>query len=303
MKKLSRIGGSFSDNTEGKLGIDMIVGLTIFMLSFIFIAQYIPSIFAVERGEISLQPVAYRTAAILVKDTGYWTNGSANGTDWWNHSGSIRIGLAEYPRSEIDKSKYNILSTLRIQKLAEFYNNSGYSEVQKALGLYLPQRSYEYNISLQHFSSSYVTYNGEPVLCIGKPVPAYRDVAKFERYIVYDNLTSFSNISGKIRPETEVKNFNLNPPVGAFVIIVDGIDVVNFTNPNPRLKVWLNGNKVIDVSGNDTLSVFDLTDEVNSHSNVNVKVDAHNIRGRVVSTNAGSFVGGKIGAKLVVIVW
>jgi hypothetical protein len=125
-----------------------------------------------------------------------------------------------------------------------------------------------------------------------------------ETLIVYDNLTSFSNISGRIGVgETEVKNFNLNPPVGAFVIIVDGIDVVNFTNPNPWLKVWLNGNKVIDVSGNDTLSVFDLTDEVNSYSSVNVKVDAHNIRGRVVSTNAGSFVGGKIGAKLVVIVW
>ncbi|HID43652.1 MAG TPA: hypothetical protein EYP30_07785 [Archaeoglobaceae archaeon] len=282
----------------GKLGIDMIAGLTIFMLSFIFIAQYIPSIFAVE-GMTSLQPVAYRTAAILIKDTGYWTNGSANGTDWWNHTGSIRIGLAKHPRSEINKSKYNILSTFRIQKLAEFYKNSGYYEVQKALGLYSPQRSYEYNISIRQLSSSYATYNEQPVLLIGKPVPA-SNVAKFERYIVYDNLTSFS-ISGRIGPETNVTDFNINPPVGAFVIIVDGID--NLTNPNFWLKVWLNGNKVIDVSGNDTLSVFDLTDEVNSYSSVNVKVDAHNIRGIIISTNAGSFVGGRIVARLVVTVW
>jgi hypothetical protein len=276
------------------------------MVSFIFIAQYIPSIFVVERGEIALYPVAYRTACLLVEDAGYWTNGSANGTDWWNHtSESIRIGLSD--------GNINVLSVERIERFVEFYNNSeNYSAVQQALGLTSPSRSYDYNISLQLFSSSpssttYATNNGEPILLIGRRIPNWTDVAKYERYVVYGNATSVSAISSKVdTPNTVTYDFGVSPPVGAFVITITSKND-NQSETDPWMQVWFDSPSnpnIIDVYGeNETIGAFDITDEVNSELPSIVYVKVHNVRGEVIITNAGNYVGGRIGAKLVVSIW
>lgn len=287
----------------GKLGLDMIMGVTIFMLSFIFIAQYIPSVFVIERGEIGLYPIAYRTASILAEDPGFWTNGTANGTDWWNHTdASIRIGLTS--------GEINVLDNEKIDRLVEYYNNGqNYTAIQNALGLYSPQRSYDYNISLQTFSSNsshpeYATIDERPVLLIGRPIPKWRDVAKYERYVVYDNATAISNISSKLdTPNTVTYSFDVSPPLKAFVIVVTAVND-NQSNSTPWMKVWLDSNKIIDVRGeSETIKSFDITDEVNSQLPSVVKVQIHNLRGYVIETNAGNYVGGRIGAKLVVAVW
>jgi len=291
---------------SGKLGLDMIMGVTIFMLSFIFIAQYIPSVFVMERGEIGLYPVAYRTASLLAEDPGFWTNGTANGTDWWNHTNaSIRIGLTN--------GEINVLDNEKINFLVEYYDNGqNYTAVQNALGLYSPQRTYEYNISLQAFESNpsdttYVTIDGEPVLLIGKPIPSWKDVAKYERYVAYDNATAISNISSKLdTPNTVTYSFPVSPPVRAFVVVGTGVND-NQSATDPWMQVWFDnpGNpKIIDVYGeNDTIKTFDITDEVNSQLPSTVYVKVHNLRGYVIETNAGDFVGGRIGAKLVVAIW
>lgn len=294
-------------NESGKLGLDLVIGLSIFMVSFIFIAQYIPSVFTVERGETSLQPVAYRTTAILSEDPGYWTNGTANGTEWWNHTDeSFRIGLKGVGKD------VNVLSNKRVKELQKLYNATNYSLIQQGLGLTTPYKSYNYNISLQYFSSKssnleYSKVDGEPLLLIGKPVPEWTDVAKYERYIVFDNATYYSNISSKLdTPNTVTYSYNVSPPVRTFVVVITGIND-NESSSNPKLRVWFDNQKnqrIIDVSGkNETIGSFDITDEINQEEPDKVKVKIHNLRGYVIQSQAGDYVGGRIGAKLVVTVW
>ncbi|AEA46152.1 DUF7287 family protein [Archaeoglobus veneficus] len=292
-----------SGRNDGQLSLDMLIGLTIFMLSFIFIAQYIPSIFVVERGDIALYPLAYRTASILAEDAGYWTNGTANGTDWENHYSEdvkIRAGLAVKP---------NVLSIDKIEALQKYYDTAGYEAVRAALGLYDPHETFDYNISLQLFRSNsshpiYAMNDSQPLLLIGKPVPNYGDVVRYERIIAYDNATKIATISSKVdTPSTRTFTFDVTPPVTAFVIIIESRNV-NTTNSTPWMKVWLNSNLIIDVRGDDeTIGAFDITDEINSAGATQVKVRVHNVRGYVVMTNVGEYIGGRIGAKLVVCVW
>ncbi len=289
--------------TKGQLSLDMLIGLTVFMLSFIFIAQYIPSIFVVERSDIALYPLAYRTASVLAEDTGYWTNGTANGTDWENHysDADFRIGLAIEP---------DVLSVDKINALQNYYNTAGYEAVRTALGLYDPQERYDYNISLQLFKSNsshpvYARNDSQPLLLIGKDIPNYRNVVRYERIVSYGNATKVATISSKVdTPSTRTYTFSVAPPLSAFVIVVEGRNV-NTSNSTPWMKVWLNNNiQIIDVRGdNETIGVFDITDNVNAVGATQVDVKVHNVRGYVVVTNAGNYIGGRIGAKLVVCVW
>ena len=293
-------------NTRGQLSLDMLIGLTIFMLSFIFIAQYIPSIFVVERSDIALYPLAYRTASILAEDTGYWTNGTANGTDWENHYSEdvdFRIGLA------VSSDSPNVLSMEKIEALQNYYNTAGYEAVRTALGLYDPQESFEYNISLQLFESNsshpvYARNDSQPLLLIGKPIPNYGDVVRYERIIVYDNATKIAAISSKVdTPSTRTFTFDVSPPVNAFIIFIEGRNV-NTTNTTPWMKVWIDSTLIIDVRGDaETIGTFDITDEINAAGATQVTIRVHNVRGYVVITNAGDYIGGRIGAKLVVCVW
>jgi len=287
----------------GKLSIDLIIGISIFMVSYIFIAQYIPSIFAEERGEIGLQPVAYRTAALLAEDRGYWTNGVSNGTDWFNHTDTnIRIGLSN--------GEPNVLTMQRIEGLKDLYENTNYSTVQRALGLYSSGRVYEYNISLQSFSSNstspaYVSKGDSTILTIGKIIPEWADVAKHERFVIFSNTTLVSNVSSRIdTPNTATFTFDVTPPVGAFVIIMTDVND-NSTATQPWMQVWFSNpsDYVIDVSGNDTIDIFDITDIINSEKPTEVNIKVHNVKGSTLITEAGTYIGGRIGAKLVVTVW
>jgi hypothetical protein len=92
----------------------------------------------------------------------------------------------------------------------------------------------------------------------------------------------------------------------AFVIVATGVSD-NQSATEPWMQVWFDSPsnpKIIDVRGeNETIKSFDITDEVNSQLPSTIYVKVHNLRGYVIETNAGNFVGGRIGAKLVVAVW
>ncbi len=290
---------------EGKLSLDIIVGLTIFLLSFVFIIQYIPTIFASERAEIALYPLAYRISALLAEDPGYWSNGSVNGTDWENYYSVQNVEV----RPGLMGSEANVLDPDKVNALKNFYLSAGEDELRKALGLETPDRKFGFNISLQLLSGNssnpaYSMNGGQPLLLIGDPVPDWRDVAKYERIIAFENTSTVSDISSKVdTPNTVNYNFAVPTPVGSFVIVIlDRND--NQSATTPWMRVDVNGNRVIDVSGNDTIDTFDLTDTINQYSGtVNVDVQVHNVRGYVISTNAGEYIGGRIVAKLVVAVW
>ena len=290
---------------EGKLSLDIIVGLTIFLLSFVFIIQYVPTIFASERNEIALYPLAYRVSALLAEDPGYWSNGSVNGTDWENYYSAQNVEV----RTGLMSSEANVLDSDKIEALKNFYLSAGADELRKALGLETPDREFGFNISLQFLSSNssnpaYSMNGSEPLLLIGDPVPEWSDVAKYERIIAFENTSLVSDISSNIdTPSTTVNTFTVSAPVGSFVIVItDRND--NQSASNPWMNVDVDGVEVISVSGNDTIDTFDLTDIINQKSgSVDVRVQVHNVRGYVISTNAGEYIGGRIVAKLVVAVW
>jgi hypothetical protein len=290
---------------EGKLSLDIIVGLTIFLLSFVFIIQYIPTIFASERSEIALYPLAYRISALLAEDPGYWSNGSVNGTDWENYYSQPSVEV----RPGLMGSEVNVLDSDKIDALRNFYLSAGEGEIRKALGLETPDREFGFNISLQLLSSdssnpAYSTNGSQPLLLIGDPIPDWRDVARYERIIAFENTTTVSDISSRVdTPNTVNYNFVVTAPVGSFVIVIlDRND--NQSATEPWMRVDVNGNRVIDVYGNDTIGLFDLTTTINQLSGtVNVDMQVHNVRGYVISTDAGEYIGGRIVAKLVVAVW
>ncbi|MBE8540428.1 hypothetical protein [Geoglobus acetivorans] len=292
-------------NDEGKLSLDILIGLTIFLLSFIFIIQYIPAIFASERSEIYLYPLTYRISALLVEDPGYWSNGSVNGTDWEKYYTQQNVEV----RPGLMGSQVNVLNPEKIDALKNLYLSAGKDGIRKALGLETPDRVFGFNISLQLLSSNssnlrYSTYGGQPMLLIGDPIPDWKNVAKYERIIAFENTTSVSNISSKVdTPNTVNYEFNVDTPVGSFVIVITGRND-NQSATEPWMRVDINRVRVIDVTGNETIDTFDLTGEINQYSGtVNVDVQVHNVRGYVISTNAGEYIGGRIVAKLVVAVW
>ncbi|AIY89543.1 hypothetical protein [Geoglobus acetivorans] len=292
-------------NDEGKLSLDLLIGLTIFLMSFVFIIQYVPAIFASERSEIYLYPLAYRISALLVEDPGYWSNGSVNGTDWENYYSLPDVEV----RPGLMGSEVNVLDPVKIDALNSLYASAGIDGLRKALGLKTPDRVFGFNISLQLLSSNssnpiYSMNGSQPMLLIGEPIPDGSNVARYERIIAFENTTSVSKISSKLdTPNTVNYNYAVPAPVGSFVIVITGVND-NQSATEPWMRVDVNSINVIDVRGNETISTFDLTGDINQYSGtVNVDIQVHNVRGYVISTNAGEYIGGRIVAKLVVAVW
>ncbi len=67
---------------EGQISVDFLLGISVFLLTFGFVIQYIPCLFLSTSGGGSLDSVVYRTANILADDPGWWQNKTNNGTDW-----------------------------------------------------------------------------------------------------------------------------------------------------------------------------------------------------------------------------
>ena len=292
---------------RGQLSLDVLVGLTIFMITFIFILQYLPSIFVVQRSDISLSSSAYRVAALLAESPGYWTNGSCNGTDWENHWRSsdvtVRVGLCAGEPGE--------LSLKKVLNFSELYRDMGYDYVADMFGIR------NYNISLQYLYSNstnpvYSYYNGKPLLVIGKPVPEYGDVVRYERIVYFTNATFTYNITNTQKGVNRTRILNVSAPVGTFTVIVTNTSLWG-SGWNSWVQVkasrmgW-GGPKIVRIpsyGGSLTPGVYNLASQISSRipGIVNLTVVSHDVAGYVVYSSAGQYVAGRVAAKLVVCVW
>ncbi len=184
---------------EGKLSLDLLVGLSIFLMSFIIISQLISGMFGDVRSEISLSHESYKVAVILAEMTGKWSNGTKNGTDWENNWYKSNVfflpGLAKNP------------GVLDYKKIVEFQNatNSDYERMKELLGLKTPDSNYNFHVSLETLNST--PYNRElvldifglPLLDAGKDIPQIQ-LVRFERIVqIYDyaNVSSPTIVAGK----------------------------------------------------------------------------------------------------------
>lgn len=135
------------NDCNGNLSVDFLVGFTIFMIAFIWVATLVPNLFlGVASHDIDFDAVAYRTSVILAEDPGATVT---NVTDPWESillpSGKDnieRFGLA------LSKDTPNILSIDKINRFfdepASFTYPDDYRE-RVIFGDY----PYRFNISLQ----------------------------------------------------------------------------------------------------------------------------------------------------------
>jgi len=285
---------------KGQLSLDVLVGLTVFMVTFIFILQYLPSIFVVQRSDISLTANAYRVAALLCESPGYWTNGSYNGTDWENHwknsDVTVRVGLSNGNPCE--------LSIQKILNFSELYRDKGYDYIADMFGIK------NYNISLQFLYSNssypvYSYYNGKPLLLIGEKIPEYGNVIKFERIVYLDNASFVYNITTSQKGVNRTKLFNVTN-VGTFVFVVKntslwGNGYGSWIQIKLSRKGW-GGPKLLRIpsSGHLTPGIYSVSLPSGS---LNLTIVSHNLAGYLIYSTAGQYIAGRIAAKLVVCVW
>ena len=235
----------------GQIGIDFLLGISIFMLTLAFMVQFIPGLFASSSsGGSSLSSVAYRTASILVEDPGWWSNNTHNGTDWENHTENIRrLGLArDTTTSTRLTDEVNFLARLKILSMMELDRE----EITTRLGLYD-------NVSGAHVEYGYnitITENGAPLVLnstratFGEMPPVAADIYKVTRVVLVetgsvacfdgDDLTCWNtpndkaviNVTG---PQNEnvtiqITNFNVTGPQPKF-------DKAKLINPSQSLSI------------------------------------------------------------------
>jgi hypothetical protein len=105
------------NDSDGNLSIDFLVGFTIFMIAFIWVATLVPNLFlGLSAIGIDYDAVAYRTGVILAEDPGATLDGSPWEVQPDNGKANIqRFGLA------ISKETPNVLGELKVSR---FFNQS-----------------------------------------------------------------------------------------------------------------------------------------------------------------------------------
>ncbi len=190
---------SLSSSREGKLSLDLLVGLSIFLMSFIIVSQLLSGMFGEVRSEISLSHEAYKVSVILAEMSGKWSNGTKNGTDWENNW--YRNNVFFLPGLAIEPC------VLDYRKIQEFQNatDTDYEKIKELLGLKTPDSDYDFHISLETLNSTpfsrelVLDTTGIPVLDTGEDIPQVQ-LARFERIVEirdYSNISSPTIISGK----------------------------------------------------------------------------------------------------------
>jgi hypothetical protein len=182
-------------NTQGRLSLDLLIGLSIFLFTFVFIAQFLPGVFADVRSEIALSHEAYKVTVMLAETQGAWSNGTMNGTNW-----------EDYPNLWGDPTFYFLpgLSTgrpdfLEYDKIIALQNatRNYYDKVREMLGLKTPDREYNFHVSLESLDSRpynrtlVTTINGKVVLDAGAPIPSSGYISRYERIVWIDDVSHF----------------------------------------------------------------------------------------------------------------
>ncbi len=188
---------------DGKLSLDLLIGLSIFLFTFIFIAQFLPTVFADVRSEISLANQAYRVATLLVEDPGAHTGGE----DWEDAVPStcdadFRPGFAnvsiDFSRNEY-VIKHNKLDLNKVYRFAYLLSPSNPNNEQcrykiaEMLGLSFQQYSYKFNVSIKYLNDTVIEMNGPQgtlKLTGGYSVPQHGQIIRFQRLVYVDKAAA-----------------------------------------------------------------------------------------------------------------
>ncbi len=204
---------------SANLSVDFLVGFTIFMVAFIWVATLVPNLFlGLSAHDIDFDAVAYRTGVILAEDPGA-TN--ASGSSPWEDQKDKdlieRFGLA------VSKETPNILSLTKVNR---FFNTTEFLPDDYRSKAIFGDYPYRFNISLQGVGESTTRYAGD-ILPVGDYGYIRRevkikhfsnatidktDVVKFKLNTSENNVTAFHDFSIVINT-TKLINENITDPV------------------------------------------------------------------------------------------
>jgi len=258
--------------TSGQISIDFLVGISLFLLTLVFLVQFIPMIFVSFGSEpIDLSSVAYRTSVILVEDPGCWNNSATLRTesDWENHvDRTTRVGLA------IDKDHPNILN---LSKIAAFSNTTALNDSMliNCTTLYRViggnRITYNFNITIAYL-------NGTVIVARGDSPPRSGNAARIERLVVVKQNYPFtgynvSALSGNTTRSSAL--FNVTSTYALNNTLHFNLTNFNITGTDPRYNATYIGNSSsgysvsgnwthLDHSDNGTANLTSYTDCANS---------------------------------------
>jgi hypothetical protein len=177
---------------SGQLSIDFLIGFTIFMVAFIFVAIMTSSLLVhLQTRTIDYDAVAYRTSVVLVEDPGQPRN-------WQTFDLSIpadrdnvkRLGLA------VDKGYPGILKMNKIEKFFSNNSSSGCSAHDEFCfpsdyqeKLLFGDFPYAFNISLKGLNSSSISYT------MGKEIPLNSNYGYIKRIVKIEESGSVAVIN------------------------------------------------------------------------------------------------------------
>ncbi|RLI78444.1 hypothetical protein DRP05_07340 [Archaeoglobales archaeon] len=327
---------------KARLSLDMIIGVSIFLFVFIYVAQFLPSVFADVRSEISLSHEAYKVAVMLAEDPGRWDNGSMNGTGWesyWDQS--------EYPdivfRPGLAFSK-DTPCYLSYNKIKAFQRavDQNYTRIKEYLGLKTPDNDYEFNVSLQTLNSKpyrrelIQDWDGNYTLNAGRPLITTQ-VARFERIVWIDDIEA---ITGNISIDTDKGAYPTSICSGSgtglncsfsytYPLTMLVVDVLNQYQPSPKVslcldvgsctsgscriggpnKLCLNNNSICESLENKRYDLVDLANQLLSNAGAKngdeicIKVSVRDVNVKLYTSDTIDYIAGNPTAKLVVVVW
>jgi hypothetical protein len=143
-------------DSSGNLSVDFLVGFTIFMVAFIWVATLVPNLLlGVSAHGVDFDAVAYRTGVILAEDPGAPSSGP-NGTWEFQRDTAkdniLRFGLA------VSKDTPNILSEIKVNR---FFDTAVFSHEDYRKKAIFGDYPYRFNISLLEVGRGPTRYVGD----------------------------------------------------------------------------------------------------------------------------------------------
>ena len=232
---------------RGQMSIDFLAGLSLFMLTLLFLVHFIPGMFVPFQSEtIDLSSVSYRTSVILVEDPGWWDNGTIPAEDWENHNDSVRrVGLA------IDKEHPNMLN---MSKIDVFENETLINDTVliESLGLY---RNISGNVIYYGYNITLRGLNGTIMAARGETSPEYGDVSSMKRLVrteVGEIAIADGNLSSPV-PASRIANINYTHTEDKdFRIVLTGFNM----SSAPAKLLWVKISGGGNLKGSDGLTII-----------------------------------------------
>ncbi|WP_407283287.1 hypothetical protein V7O61_13760 [Methanolobus sp. WCC1] len=228
-------------DNKGQIAVDFLLGISLFLIALTFTVQFIPGMFmSGSAGESSLDYTAYRTATVLVEDTGWWANSTNSGTDWEEHPANImRIGLAvdDDPSSKLTNSP-NIISR---NKTLQMMNVDDTTFIEM-MGLYnnVDDTPFHYGYNISFIQDGNILILNNTSILRGQIIPEYQESTKITRIVLMEKGSIASFHGDDLTSETaNTATINITGPFTENITIQ--ISDLNLTGSSAFLNASLDG--------------------------------------------------------------